>query len=73
MRFIECRDNWFVYEEMYTSVWFSRKGIDYEFGVDDKFYDVEEIKENAQKAKQKMEKRALNMILKRIVNENFEW
>lgn len=73
MIFIEYKNNWFDYEEMYTIVWFSRKGIDYEFSVDDKFYDVEEIRDNAKKARQQLEKRSLNMVLKRLVNEQFEW
>jgi len=37
------------------------------------FYDVDSIREKSQKAKQSMEQRALNKILKSIVNENFEW
>jgi hypothetical protein len=36
-------------------------------------YDLEEIRENGKKARQSMEKRALDKILKKIVNENFEW
>lgn len=36
-------------------------------------YDLEEIKENGQKARQDMEQRALNIVLKRLVNENFQW
>lgn len=43
------------------------------FEVDTNFYDLEEIRENGQKAIQSMEQRALDKILKRIVNENFEW
>jgi hypothetical protein len=39
----------------------------------DEFYDLEEIRENGKRARQLMEQRALNTILKRIVNENFEW
>ena len=39
----------------------------------DHFYDLEEIKEKSRMAKQAMEKRALDKILKNIVNENFEW
>ena len=39
----------------------------------DHFYDLEEIREKSQMAKQAMEKRALDKILKNIVNENFEW
>ena len=44
-----------------------------QFMYDDDFYDVEDIKEKAQKAIQAMEQRALDKILKKIVNENFEW
>ncbi len=41
----------------------------------DHFYDldVDSIREKSRMAKEAMEKRALNVILKRIVNENFEW
>lgn len=39
----------------------------------DHFYDLEDIKEKSRRAKQAMEQRALNKILKSIVNENFEW
>ena len=36
------------------------------------YYDVYKIN-NAKKARYDMEKRALDLILKRLVNENFEW
>ena len=39
----------------------------------DIFYDWAKIRDNSQKAKQQMETRALNMILKRLVNEEFQW
>jgi hypothetical protein len=41
----------------------------------DHFYDldVDTIREKSRMAKQAMEKRALDKILKTIVNENFEW
>jgi len=39
----------------------------------DHFYDLEDIREKGRKAKQAMEQRALDKILKKIVNENFEW
>jgi hypothetical protein len=46
----------------------------YHFGGETSlFYDPEEVKKNAQKARQCMEQRALNMILNRLVNEHFEW
>ena len=55
------------------SAWFSKNGFMYEFNRDDKFYDVEEIRENAQKAREQMEDRALKNVLKKIVNETFDW
>lgn len=36
------------------------------------YYDVHKLN-NAKKAKYDMEKRALDIILKRLVNEHFEW
>jgi hypothetical protein len=39
----------------------------------DEFHDVEKIRDNSQRAIETMEQRSLNMILKRIVNEEFEW
>ena len=55
------------------SVWFIKRGLHIEFERDDTFYDAEEIREKAQKSRQQMECRALNKILKQIVNETFEW
>jgi len=55
------------------SVWFIHRGFNIEFDRDDTFYDAEEIRMNAQKARQQMEIRALNKTLKQIVNETFEW
>lgn len=43
------------------------------FCVTDTYYDVEEIRENAQRAIQNMEQRSVNMILKRLINEEFQW
>ena len=37
------------------------------------FYDIQEIRDNAKKAVQSMEQRSLDLILKRLVNEEFEW
>lgn len=39
----------------------------------DTYYDVEKVRKNSQKAIQTMEQRTLNMILKRLVNEEFQW
>lgn len=47
------------------------------FEKQDKFYDAKEyihkIKKDAREARQQMESRALNQILKRVVNETFHW
>jgi len=47
------------------------------FDKQDMFYDAEEymnkIKEQSKKARQQMETRALDKILKGVVNENFNW
>ena len=43
------------------------------FSIMNTFHDVEKIKENRKKAIQNMENRALDMILKKLVNEHFEW
>jgi hypothetical protein len=39
----------------------------------DIIYDLDKIKHHAKKAKESFEKRALDNILKRLVNEHFEW
>jgi hypothetical protein len=43
------------------------------FYEEDYYYDPEKIRDNAQQAREKMEQRSLNIILKRLVNEHFEW
>ena len=46
------------------------------FTIWDEYYDLKGIKtlvENAKLARQSMEHRALNMILKKVVNEEFQW
>ena len=43
------------------------------FGVVELFYDVDVIKNKAAQAIEKWKKRALDMILKRIINEDFVW
>jgi hypothetical protein len=43
------------------------------FKPTDTFYDLEEIRDNGQRARQNMEQRSLDMILKQLVNEHFEW
>ena len=39
----------------------------------DIFYDIEEIRNNGRKAIQSFEQRSLKLILKRLINEEFEW
>jgi hypothetical protein len=60
-----------------TNIKFTRKDESYLGALllnsKDIFYDLEKIRENAQRAIQQMEQRSLNMILKRVVNEEFEW
>lgn len=55
------------------SVWFIKNGFNIEFDREDTFYDAEDIKKKAQNARHQIEKRSLDMVLKRIVNETFEW
>lgn len=43
------------------------------FTPNDIVYDLEEIRQNGKRARQSMEQRSLDIILKRLVNENFEW
>ena len=43
------------------------------FSKEFEFYDIEEIKENAIKAKNNMEQRSLLIILKRLINDDFNW
>ena len=49
----------------------------YKFTDFDYYYDVKEfkceLKRRAEKARQQMEHRAVNIILKRVVNEEFQW
>jgi hypothetical protein len=37
------------------------------------FHDLEKVKDNREKAIQNMEKRSLDIILKRLINEHFQW
>ncbi len=39
----------------------------------DIIYELDKIKHDAKKAKESFEQRTLNMILKRLVNEEFQW
>ena len=45
----------------------------YVFTDADTFYDIQQIRDNKIKAIQCMEQRSLDIILKRLVNEHFQW
>jgi hypothetical protein len=71
-------DNGKIYRGTYTKT----KGIligmkvgwyQHMFMYNDDFYDIDDIRLKATRARQMMEKRALDTILKRLVNETFEW
>jgi hypothetical protein len=57
----------------YAFAWFYHNSMCDSYTPDDEFYDVGYIRENAQKAIETMEHRSVNMILKRLINEEFEW
>lgn len=59
--------------DRYAFAWFYNNSLSCSYTGDDEFYDVEKIRGNAQKAIQTMEHRSVNMILKRLVNEEFQW
>ena len=52
---------------------FSVNGGNTCFFESDTYYDVANIKKNANQARKNMEERALSKILKRLVNEEFQW
>ena len=43
------------------------------FGKTEIYYDVDKIKENAKSSRQQMEKRAIDIVLKSIICEDFIW
>ena len=61
------------FENFIVNIFFVCNNKNHLFNECDYYYDLEEIKRNAEKARQKMEQRSLNIILKRLVNEEFEW
>jgi len=56
-----------------TNMNFTRATHRHLFFEEDYYYDPEKIRENSQQARKQMEQRALDMILKRVVNEEFQW
>ena len=76
----KCKGIFYDYKYSYMSgyrdayAWFDTENLGLGGYSDDyEFYDVEEIKKNAQKAIQSMEHRTVNMILKKLINEEFQW
>lgn len=59
--------------DRYAFAWFYNNSLSSFYTDDDEFYDVKQIRENAQRAIQTMEHRSVNMILKRLVNDDFQW
>ena len=43
------------------------------FSKEFKFYDIEEIRDNAKKAIESMEQRSLKIILQQLINDDFFW
>jgi hypothetical protein len=59
-----------------VSIWcsvFSINGVKTCFFESDLYYDFNKIRDNANHARNNMEQRALDKILKRLVNEEFKW
>lgn len=52
---------------------FKRNDTMHLFYQEDYYYDPVKIREKSQNARQTMEQRSLNIILKRLVNEEFQW
>lgn len=65
------------YHRYFNNQYFTCNDKKYRFNECDYYYDIKpfkkEIKRIAEKARQQMEHRAVNMILKRLVNEHFQW
>jgi hypothetical protein len=71
---IEKRRNGEKYETVIS--WYSLFSVNDEtkyFFESDTYYDLNKIKENANQARISMEKRAINIILKGLINEEFQW
>jgi hypothetical protein len=63
----------YVDDDIETHAMFKTKRLYSYYTIEDQFYDVEYIMINAYKARHNMELRALKKILKKVVNEDFEW
>ena len=59
-----------------VTMWYSLFSVNGDktcFFESDIYYDFNKIKDNANQARKNMEQRAFNIILKRLINEEFEW
>lgn len=65
-------EQWYEIVTIWYSVFSVNDEIKY-FVEHDMYYDLNKIKENANKSRQSFEQRTLDLILKRLVNEHFEW
>ena len=65
-------DQWYEIVTIWYSVFSVNNDVKY-FIEDDTYYDLNKIKENANKSRQSFEQRTLDLILKRLVNEHFQW
>lgn len=61
------------FENFIVNIFFVCNNKNHLFNECDYYYDIDEIKRTAKHARQQMEQRSLNMILKRLVNEHFQW
>jgi len=75
-RLIFKRRGHFIDRYENVTMWYSLFSVNGDktcFFESDIYYDVANIKKNANHARKNMEDRALDKILKRVVNEEFEW
>ena len=75
-RLISNRRDHFVDRYENVTMWYSLFSINGDktcFFESDTYYDLKKIRDNANNARNSMESRALNKILKNVVNEEFEW
>ena len=75
-RLIPNRGGHFINRYENVTMWYSLFSINGDktcFFESDTYYDFNKIRDNAKNARNSMETRALNKILKNVVNEEFEW
>lgn len=75
-RLIPNRTGHFLDRYENVTMWYSLFSINGDktcFFESDTYYDFKKIRDNATNARNSMESRALNKILKNLVNEEFQW